>query len=374
MAREHGVIGISGAFEPQTAMPLDARMIIPTKAELILDATWAANDSNKYAYKGMLVSVHGDAEANNGIYQLKELPYSTASNWLKVSGGGSSVETSIIQSNHGFSVLTPVYFDIDTTLWTKARADSFDTVATHVVSRIVSTDEFVVCQVGEITVTAHGKALGYWFTSDLVAGETTDTSPLISNPVFFVQDINTIYVLNFRTLDGSAPEDTTIVHDDISNTFLQIQQYNGNKTFTLDNQIIAKKYVDDIAILKADDLDVVHNTGNESISGIKTFNDYTKLGSDAPVIKMLKLTGTTASTQAGSTTVSYGSIAGAKIISWTCEVRHTDNESMPPDYTYIAGYEYKVYKGNGAFTVTTSDANSTNILSKPVVITIFYEE
>jgi len=88
MAREKGEIGLSGAFEPQSAKPLDARMIVPTYAELVLAATWTANDGSIYAYSGMLVNVYNDPDASlNGVYKLNALPYSTAANWELVGGG-----------------------------------------------------------------------------------------------------------------------------------------------------------------------------------------------------------------------------------------------------------------------------------------------
>lgn len=82
MSREKGVIGISGAFEAQSAMPLDARMIVSEKADLILPATWTANDGSIYAYLGMVVSVHSDITPdNNGLYRLAAMPYTVESNW-----------------------------------------------------------------------------------------------------------------------------------------------------------------------------------------------------------------------------------------------------------------------------------------------------
>jgi len=183
-------------------------------------------------------------------------------------------EFTVNQASAGFSSLMPIYFNIDTDLWTKAKADSEDTLSTHIVTRILTANSFNVCQVGKVTITAHGKAQGFWFTSDTTEGETVDTSPLLSNPVFFVEDANTVHVLDYRPLDGGIPPATNYVYDDVQNTFLLTQLYNGDKTFTLDNEIVAKKYVDDLVSPKANDSGVVHNTGVETIAGIKTFSSF----------------------------------------------------------------------------------------------------
>lgn len=90
MSRTKGTLGISANFEPQASAPFDARSVVPTRADLLLLATWQANDGNPYAYVGMLVSVTSDpTPENNGVYRLKAADYTQLSNWeLLGSGGG----------------------------------------------------------------------------------------------------------------------------------------------------------------------------------------------------------------------------------------------------------------------------------------------
>ena len=83
--REKGVASYSGNFEVQKAAPLDARQNVPTVAELILAATWTANDGIVYAYKGMFTVVNSDTTpANNGLWWLTASPYTTAENWKQI--------------------------------------------------------------------------------------------------------------------------------------------------------------------------------------------------------------------------------------------------------------------------------------------------
>ena len=82
MSRQKGTAVVSFNFEPETASPLDARTVVQTKADLTNANTFLANDGNEYTYKGMIVSVTDDSTAtNNGLYRLKALPTTTASNW-----------------------------------------------------------------------------------------------------------------------------------------------------------------------------------------------------------------------------------------------------------------------------------------------------
>ena len=88
MARVKGTLGISANFEPQIAAAFDARANVPTKADLILAATWVALDSGTYVYNGMTVTVSEDSTAsNNGIYVLldtAEIETTDYSGWLFV--------------------------------------------------------------------------------------------------------------------------------------------------------------------------------------------------------------------------------------------------------------------------------------------------
>ena len=69
MARQKGTLGISANFEPQIAAPFDARAMVPTKADLIIQSNWTALDGSYYGYNGMTVTVAEDSTvANNGIY------------------------------------------------------------------------------------------------------------------------------------------------------------------------------------------------------------------------------------------------------------------------------------------------------------------
>ena len=76
MARSIGTMKLSSNFEPRLGAPLDARMVVPTLADLTTSDNWA------YPYVGMLVAV----QATGKVYVLKAQPVTTASNWAEIGG------------------------------------------------------------------------------------------------------------------------------------------------------------------------------------------------------------------------------------------------------------------------------------------------
>jgi len=109
----------------------------------------------------------------------------------------SSGIVNVAQSSHGFSVLTPVYYDATASEWKAAQANSGETLATHVIISVVDTDNFKLAQLGRFTVSSHGKTVDTtYFTSTTSSGSTVASEPSTgySNPCFFVVDANTIDV------------------------------------------------------------------------------------------------------------------------------------------------------------------------------------
>lgn len=91
MIRDKGILGLSANFEPQVAAPLDARRKVALKADLLLTATWTANDSGVYAHDGMYTVVFGDTPANNGMWILSGTDYMDIGNWEHLSTVGTAV-------------------------------------------------------------------------------------------------------------------------------------------------------------------------------------------------------------------------------------------------------------------------------------------
>jgi hypothetical protein len=89
MARNKGQFSFSANYEVKNTAPLDARQRTALYSDLTTAATWQGlSGSETWAYAGMIVSVYADPiPANNGIYRLKEVPYSVEANWEKIGTG-----------------------------------------------------------------------------------------------------------------------------------------------------------------------------------------------------------------------------------------------------------------------------------------------
>jgi hypothetical protein len=103
-------------------------------------------------------------------------------------------------------------------------------------------------------------------------------------------------------------------------------------------------------------------------------NGGTKLGSNAPAIKMLKLTGTTAAAQGAQTAIAHG-LNFSKILAVNVLVQYAPGfASVPPSYNINQGYEFDYYVSTNDIIVWPKSGNSAAILSAPFTILVTYEE
>jgi len=91
MSRNKGTFNFAANFEVLNKAPLDARLVVDTKENLITPSVWQDVASNVWLYKGIVVSVVSDPSAeNNGLYFLTdETQYTDYNYWLKL---GSSLQ------------------------------------------------------------------------------------------------------------------------------------------------------------------------------------------------------------------------------------------------------------------------------------------
>ena len=132
---------------------------------------------------------------------------------------------------------------------------------------------------------------------------------------------------------------------------------------------INNNYVDALRISPSGNVGVGTTTPNTKLE----INGFTKFGSDAPAIKVKKLTGTTSSSQGGITYISHG-LVDAKIISINAMVEYSSGDYVHPAYLGAGGYQFEWFSENGSIGIWNRTGNSVNLLSKPVKILITYEE
>ena len=112
--------------------------------------------------------------------------------------------------------------------------------------------------------------------------------------------------------------------------------------------------------------------GDATMSADVSIDEYTKLGSDAPKIKMKKLTGTTGST-AGSTVFINHGLTSTKILS--VDVLISEGSQYYSDgYLGSTGREFYYYINPLNIAVRLTSSNSSTLYSKPIKILITYEE
>ena len=102
-------------------------------------------------------------------------------------------------------------------------------------------------------------------------------------------------------------------------------------------------------------------------------NGFTKLGTTAPAVKMIKLTGTTNAAQGSSTSMAHG-LTSSKILAVNVLVEYSAGNSVPPSYTASVGYEFDYFISGTNITVINKLSNSSLILSKPIRVLVTYEE
>lgn len=126
-------------------------------------------------------------------------------------------------------------------------------------------------------------------------------------------------------------------------------------------------------------LRIAPTTGNVGIKTVSEptsaleVNGFTKLGSDAPAIKVKKLTGTSSALQGGTSSVPHG-LTASKILNVSVILDFGTNTFIPSSYNYNTGYEFDWYSDATNIIVVNKSNNSGSILSKPFKILITYEE
>lgn len=86
MGRVRGTFDFTSNYEMLRAGPLDARIVVQEKSDLILPSTWEDVNNTIWLYTGIVVSVTADTtSSNNGLYFLvNDASYGYDDSWVKV--------------------------------------------------------------------------------------------------------------------------------------------------------------------------------------------------------------------------------------------------------------------------------------------------
>jgi hypothetical protein len=94
MARNRGAFGFSGSLEIHKTAPLDARLLVPTLAELTQEETWL-DGGGVWLYDNIVVTV----QDQKGLYMLTNYDpvtapdaYKTADNWVRIDAAAAKID------------------------------------------------------------------------------------------------------------------------------------------------------------------------------------------------------------------------------------------------------------------------------------------
>ena len=161
--------------------------------------------------------------------------------------GGSGTAFEVTQASHGLTLGSGVYHN--GTIYVDAKADAEGTLAYHVVIEVIDANTIVLADFGRVEATAHGFTVGqYYFQSEATAGlpVTTEPSTGFSNPLFYVEDANTLQIKCLRP----APVGQTISLDELSDVSVpspstgDILKYTGSQ---YENGLVEEQVVSIIA-------------------------------------------------------------------------------------------------------------------------------
>ena len=152
----------------------------------------------------------------------KKLYVRDNSNNIVEIGGAAGTTAEITQNSHGFVVKDAIYHN--GSAWAKAQANSVNSLALGIVTE-KTTNTFVVASSGRFELSSHGLTVGQWYyLSSSSAGGLVTTEPVISQPIVYVEDANTIQIFQYRPtnllINGTSsiiPGDNTVTSAKIVN-------------------------------------------------------------------------------------------------------------------------------------------------------------
>lgn len=194
-------------------------------------------------------------------------------------------------------------------------------------------------------------------------GESEPTARLhVSHSTFLVGD-PTVYLLNPTTTTLGLNRIRTSTANTSANGWETVF---WNSTSASSNLITLHSKTNNITALQLNGL------GDLIVFGGSETKKFTKLGEDAPRVKMKELTGTTANLSGGMVEIAHG-LTQSKILSVSVLVTDTYGSDVPPGLSFSsARYEFYVIANHVRIqNITGSD---TQILARPARILITYKE
>lgn len=210
-------------------------------------------------------------------------------------------------------------------------------------------------------------------TNRIIFGNgTTDRAALFgANFGIGLIDPSAKFHISHNTLGTDAnPHIKLTTTDDLSFGRIKMENSNGSKYFIQKFDLSGSVPSDYNIFWDYNGTNIFNIGGN----GNATHFGFTKLGSLAPSIKVLKFIGTTDAAQGGTATIAHG-LTSSKILSVTVMVEYASGQFVPHSYIRTTnGYQFDFYYDTTNISIVNHPTNSSIILSKPYKIMVTYEE
>ena len=255
------------------------------------------------------------------------------------------------------------------TIITAGKVSNSATTATNAntASAIVARDASGNFSAGTITATLNGNASTVTTNANLTGDVTSvGNATSIASGVIVNADIN----------NSAAIADTKLATistaGKVAGDAITSGTIGGSTAISTSGTITSSSYVGATGGLHVGNTTAPGTSGNLEVDG------YTKLGSNAPIIKMLKLTGTTSGSTSGTVGITHG-LTASKILSVSIMLEYITGNFIGPNFILNPGFYYNWYVTPTQVVVanidtTTPPFSSGSIHGKNFVILIKYEQ
>lgn len=187
---------------------------------------------------------------------------------------------------------------------------------------------------------------------------------------------------------GSSQYVLHLRNNNIFATGLSFKNYSGlgrGSLFATDNDFSIVHPLGDVVLRNnytPNQLVKLHANGNFAVGDIVTpsaglhVKDFTKLGEDAPAVKMKKFTGTTPAFQGSCVTIPLGSISAEKVLDYKVFVSYGTilSNVVSEEYSLNPNYKFSTFLESSDISICLHTGNSSLITNKSFKVLITYEE
>ena len=139
-------------------------------------------------------------------------------------------------------------------------------------------------------------------------------------------------------------------------------------------ELISNHYLGTIRLTSG--LDIEFRTGYSSVSQVEIDNQgYTKLGSDAPGVKIKVITGTSSNLNSGATQIPHGLGNSDRILGVSVHMNFfpgSDNPTWYPPGIAFDNHNYTYFYDKFNVTVQNNASSGTTLQNKPIKVLVYY--